>query len=102
MVANTTAEDREQTANKLDADFDEYEAEIRNANEVMYEDDEVVVLVDSSLNGLTEMANTLSIDHTVAQNVMDNRIDALTRTLEQHTDNLWELRTNTQILVFNK
>lgn len=100
MVANTTADDRAQTANKLDADFDEYEAEIRKANEVMYDDDDIVALADASLNELKEMANALNIEYDVAQDVMDDRIDAHSHNLEQQ--NLWELRTNTQIIVFEK
>lgn len=102
MVANTTADDRAQTANKIDADFDEYEAEIRETNEVLYEDDEIVALMDPSLNELKEMADVLNINHTVAQGIMNDRIDAHSRTLEQLTDSLAETRGNADILVFNK
>jgi len=85
---------------KLDADFEAFETELRDVNAVLYEEDEVVVLVDKSLREIGEIAEVLGEEYEDVREVMRSRVDDMRRTLERETRHLPTLRADCDLLVF--
>lgn len=100
MIDASHTDDGDSIESKIDAEFEVYERELREANDVLYQGDEVIVLVDTTLYETGEIADVIGEEYKDVRAVMCSRVEDMRRTLERQTRHLPNLRADSDLLVF--